>query len=291
MNTEEQEAKLSIQAWRSLRKLGKRKEMEELSITMNEKGIQLPDATTEEVVEYTMPYLIDKGYVTKSQEPVLQKKKHEGTLYERVKSISKLDSDGNTISLRLQLRDNAAYQDSYHVLSWRTTFIDKGGRDRNRRFYRMGGIFWAMGIEIALHLMRKMDELQGLIGKYDDPRRATGNENYLISSEMDESNARNYLNQITAAGEEWGNNFFFVIDEEPGDTEGGGLWRKIMLADLDKRVVTFRSTTTSSSYRPAIDMGKPELEWKMDGAMMDCSVQALRVFLDELSKLDKGVML
>jgi len=149
----------------------------------------------------------------------------------------------------------------------------------------MGGIFWSMDMAIALHLMRKMDDLQGLIGKYDDPRRSAENENYLISSGMGSSDARNHLNQITADGEEWGGGFFFVFDEEPGDTEGGGRWRKIMLADVDRGVVTFRSTTTSSSYRPAIDMGKPELEWKMDGAMMDCSVQTLRVFLGELERL------
>lgn len=287
MGAEDQEAKLSVQAWRSLRKLGKQREMEELSIRMNENGIELPDATTEEVVEYTMPYLIAKGYVTKGIEPVSSKKKKGHTSYQQVKSVSKTDVDGNTISLRLQLRDNAAYQNSYHVMSWRTTFIDRGNRDRNRRFYRMGGIFWSMDMAMALHLMRKMDELEGLIGKYDDPRRSAENENYIISSEMDSSDAKIYLNQITADGEDWGEDFFFVIDEEPGDTEGGGHWRKIMLADLDRRVVTFRSTTTSYSYRPAIDMGKQELEWKLDGAMMDCSVQALRVFLYELGKFSK----
>lgn len=286
MSAEDQEVKLSIQAWRSLRELGRRKEMEELSIRMNEKGIQLPDATTEEVLEYTMPYLIDRGYVTESAEPVMSKKKQERTAYRQIKTYSKRDSDGNTISLKLQLRDNAAYQDSYHVMSWRTTFIDKGRRDRNRRFYRMSGIFWSIDIAVALDVMREMDGLQGLIGKYDDPRRSIENESYLISNGLDRADARNYLNQITAAGEEWGENFFFVIDEGSGDTEGNGLWRKIMLADLDRRIVTFRSTTTSLSYRPAIDMEKPELEWKMDGAMMDCSVQALRVFLSELSKFD-----
>lgn len=281
------EGKNLIQAWRSFRELGNRRKMEELSIVMNEKGIELPDATSEEVVEYTMPYLIAKGFVSKEVEPVLSKKKHGGTLYQQVKSVSKVDDDKNTISLRLQLRDNAAYQNSYHVMSWRTTFIDKGGRDRNRRFYRMGGIFWSMDIAIALSLVIEMDEIQGLTSKYDDPRRSAENENYLVSSEMDSSDTINYLDQITAVGEEWGENFFFVIDEESGDTEGSGLWRKIMLADLDKRIVTFRSTTTSISYRPAIDMGKPGLGWKMDGAMMDCSVQALRVFLNELRKFDK----
>ena len=65
------------------------------------------------------------------------------------------------------------------------------------------------------------------------------------------------------------------------DTDKRRRWRKVMIADSERRLCTFRSTTTDSDYKPVI--ADPALSpWRIDNAMQDAGAAMIRTLLSIL---------
>jgi len=162
-------------------------------------------------------------------------------------------------------------------MSWRA---QRPKDKKNRRFYFEKGAIWSLDVETALFLMEKADK-QGLLDtKYDDPfvRFKNGKPNFIVSQTLNSINYTRVFEEITLSNREpdWGNNPFFVIGLEPS-----GQWRKVMLVNTKRNLITFRSCTIDPTHAIKKDMGKG-LDWILDNSMMDCSTQIMREFLRHL---------
>lgn len=82
--------------------------------------------------------------------------------------------------------------------------------------------------------------------------------------------------RVFAEEEDWGKNPYFVIVSDPNDN-----WRKVLIANQETGIVTFRSITQDDSYMPKKVL-RQESPWYPDNSMMDASVQQMRVFREKL---------
>ena len=187
--------------------------------------------------------------------------------------------DGQPVHLKLQERLGVPPV-PYHCLSWRTLY---SGGTANRRFYRSKKRgFWTIPTRLALVLMRQADERGWLDGTYDDPqKRCGGPDNDIFDSrELGARERREVFESITCEDGEpdWGYDPIFVVIQVPDKRRR---WRKVMIADSERRLCTFRSTTTDPDYKPVI--ADPALSpWRMDNAMQDAGAAMIRTFLSIL---------
>lgn len=189
--------------------------------------------------------------------------------YDREASVSK-EIDGAVVRLALQERTNS--ENSWWVMSWRTTVASSG---RNRRFYFMRDQFWSMPANDALDLMHEIQSEGAFKDQYRDARDEsdlTGT----VSTKLDPEERDTLLEEITHADEDWGNDPFFVIVDDPHED-----WRKVMIVNRETNELTFRSVTKNATYRPRKEL-HPGHEWQLDNTMMDANIQQMRHFLREL---------
>ena len=187
------------------------------------------------------------------------------------------EHDGTPINLKLQWRLN-----EYHCLSWRTLY--PRGRT-NRQFYRLvdTGV-WTIPVQVASHLMRQAEDCGILDTRYDDPQvRHDGPANCIVDSRT--LRTREHLDVFDVItcdqGEhEWGDDPVFVIIEVPD-----GTWRKIMIVDAERKLCTFRSTTSDPSYGGATITDGVTPPWRLDNNMQDASAAMIREFLSTLREL------
>jgi hypothetical protein len=121
-----------------------------------------------------------------------------------------------------------------------------------------------------------------LDAQYDDKytRFGGGAPTFTNSADLSPVDRNELWREVTANDREpdWGADPRFVIA-----TEYGGRWRKMMIVDSASFTVTFRSSTTSSTYRPVLQIGGTN--WRMDNAMQDASTEIMRRFLSLLRSL------
>lgn len=167
---------------------------------------------------------------------------------------------------------------AHHVISWRTLY--PSGK-ANRRFYwlkREG--CWTIPCSLAVRLMEKAERARLLDTQYDDPyiRFGEGKPTFHIATATDSPQL--FRETTRTVGEpNWGSNPLLVMGVEPSKT-----WRKVMIVDTNCSIVTFRSLTTDTSYRPIIHLENGS-GWHLDNAMLDCSTEIMRYFLNELKKV------
>ena len=118
----------------------------------------------------------------------------------------------------------------------------------------------------------------GWDGTYHDPqKRCGGPDNDIIDSrELGAGERRDMFKYITCEDGEpdWGDDPLFVVIQVPDKILR---WRKIMIVDSERKLCTFRSTTTDPNYKPVI--ADPILSpWRMDNAMQDSSATMIRTF-------------
>lgn len=195
-------------------------------------------------------------------------------VYEREKSARRR-LEGTDVSLALQQRRDARTGRAWWVISWRATVSPSG---RNRRFYFMRGGYWSLPLRDALELMLEMERLGALDDRYLDGRNG-GDLPVIVSTEFDPKQRAKRLQEVTAKDEDWGEDPFFIIASDPDDQ-----WRKVMLVNRETGRATFRSVTTSSTYRPKKKL-RPGQRWWLDNTMMDANVQQMRHFLSGLRAL------
>jgi hypothetical protein len=196
--------------------------------------------------------------------------------YKLVAQVSD-DASMRPVALRLQQRISGSAS-AYYVGCWRTRYPNTAA---NRRFYWLADIgCWIIPVWQAARLLDEAAARGLLDERYDDPymRFGGGTPHFVMSEGCDPVSRTSTLREIThSKGEpEWGASPLFVIGEEPG-----GSWRKVMLVDTAREVVTFRSLTTDRTYKPSIDLGV-HAYWRLDNAMLDCSTQILRIFRNVL---------
>ncbi len=190
------------------------------------------------------------------------------------------EHNGRPVTLRLQVRQPRD-EAGHYTISWRTQYPN----GRNRRFYRSASdSCWAIPLALAVGMTGEAAARGWLDGRYDDPfaRFDGGHMHVIASAELDPADREQLVREITSAtGElDWGRDPLFVIAQEPG-----GRWRKVMLANVERDLVTFRSCTTDPQ---GIEMHH-ETPWRLDNAMMDCSAQAMREFRRWLEGLGRPV--
>ncbi len=89
-------------------------------------------------------------------------------------------------------------------------------------------------------------------------------------------------NPITRAeGEiDWGPNPFFIIAEIPSG-QHHKKWRKIVIVNTQRNLITFRTCTNNKEHAFLKDMGEGR-RWFLDNTMPDCPTQIMREFLRRL---------
>ncbi len=201
------------------------------------------------------------------------------TIYSKKLEAVRALEDGLPIKLALQKRTNSRTKNTYWTLSWRTKYSPTG---TNRRFYYSSGQYWSCPTSIALELLEDLESQGGLQEEYFDTRPGNERIKIIISPETQISDPDLYKEQcknIFAPNEKWG--------EKPkvialSDTDKD--WKKVMILNHDNSYCTFRSLTKNASYMPKKDLEKSS-EWWLDNAMMDASVQQMRIFHSHLKNL------
>jgi hypothetical protein len=109
-------------------------------------------------------------------------------------------------------------------------------------------------------------------------RKGGGQASFLTSKS---TNRAQLLSEIILPNENniWGARTFFIIAVEPC-----GIWRKIMIANPDRNIVTFRSMTKDRSYR-MLKLLKGNFGWHLDRSMIDCDPLVMQRFMQELEAL------
>ena len=186
-----------------------------------------------------------------------------GTTYRLRGRLDSHDESGQRTSLRFQERtsDNLTWA----TLSWRTS-LETGS---NRRFYIVGDAPWWTETRFALELLQEASAAGWLVDAYLDRRRRPSTlvlDSRLLTADV----ADEFWRELLLPGE-YMPNARFTVCEDP-NTE----WRKVMLVDGDR--ITFRSMTTSTTYRPLKHLDN-ESPWNLDNSMMDFNVQQARAFL------------
>lgn len=70
-----------------------------------------------------------------------------------------------------------------------------------------------------------------------------------------------------------------MIVSDPNDN-----WRKVLIANRETGIVTFRSITQDDGYMPKKVL-RPGSSWYLDNSMMDASVQQMQVLRQHLTAL------
>ena len=197
------------------------------------------------------------------------------TRYKRIFSVAGKQPDGTEILLALQSRTSRLVDKPWHVVSWRTR-LSPGGH--NRRFYMTAGRPWSMKADSALAMLEALEAKGGLDDRYQDKDR---NPEFLVagSDVVDATENPSLLAEVTMEGEDWGPNAKLVVLTDPNSK-----WRKVMIVRPESNAITFRSTTTDTTYRPRAEL-RPGSEWCLDNSMQDVNVQQAKVFLNALKIL------
>ena len=197
------------------------------------------------------------------------------------RGIDRITGWHDALPVHLKLQERLGIPpEPYYCLSWRTFYP---GGHKNRRFYRLKGSgFWTTPTPLALELMREADHRGWLDGDYRDlQKRCGGPDNDILDSRVLGPRERlDVFESITCEdGEpEWGDDPLFVVIQVPDKRLR---WRKVMIVDSERKLCTFRSTTTDPSYKAVI--AEPVLSpWRMDRAMQDAGVAMIRTFLSVL---------
>jgi len=193
--------------------------------------------------------------------------------YERIYSI-KDDSTSLVCQERTDLNPH------FHCVCWRETrFPTPGKRITNRRFYFEKGSFWTIPFDRALNMMQQakrdsfFDESEtdpGKISSYDiaDPK----NKNYdqLIGKALVNCNY----------DQEWKTSIAVICNQSCG------MWRKVMMVNLNIMVVTFRSLTADNGYKFTY-AEKSADGWRLDRSMLDAHPTAFLHWLELLESIAK----
>lgn len=235
--------------------------------------------------------------------------------YERIMP-SKEDLDSRRKSgkvgpyILLQKRINV--EDPFHVISFRDynrNIDNPSGRTTNRRWYfiKQSGYDQPRAWFFYELLDLFLDKVhQGALeDPYDDHRRPKNIElhnQFVHSADMSKDEKVAYLKDMVFSEDEIYDDFMsfntdpptffdivdeleFCIDLYAGDAINGdpSSWRKVMFKYNE--LYTVRSLTTANNYRPVKNIVYPNgriSDWKIDVAMPDISVQAMRKFWDTL---------
>ena len=181
---------------------------------------------------------------------------------------------GERVRLRLQTRHLDGV-DPFHCVCWRTCY---SGTSSNRRFYMTDGAPWTTRATTVLALLTAAEHAGMLGPELDDPfqRWGGGTAHHLASLGLDRGERLVQLGMLTIDEQDalrWRNGHF-IVGTEPSDT-----WKKVLLVDWGADLVTFRSTTSDLSYRPAKVVAAWGDRWRLDNAMQDVSTATARAFL------------
>jgi hypothetical protein len=196
------------------------------------------------------------------------------TRYKRIHSVPGSQPDGTEVTLALQSRTSVHEGKTWNVVSWRTR---RGPGGHNRRFYVTKDDVWTIDARIALERYSKLEQL-GAFGDEFRDQRSPGFE-VTISDDLTTNDRDSMLMEITLAGEDWGDNPFFAVLNDPNDN-----WRKILIVNRQTGIATFRSTTTDEAYMPRKTM-RPNSRWFLDNSMQDVNVQQARALHAELRRI------
>jgi hypothetical protein len=200
------------------------------------------------------------------------------TRYRRIHSVTGFQPDGTEVTLALQSRTSVHEGKTWNVVSWRTR-LGPGGH--NRRFYVTKDDVWIIDARAALDMYTKLEQLGGLGDEFRD-QRSPGFQ-VTVSDDVNAKDRSAMLAEITMAGEDWGNDPFFVVLNDPNFD-----WRKILIVNRQTGVATFRSTTADETYMPRKTM-RPNSRWFLDNSMQDVNVQQARAMLKELRRIVAAV--
>ncbi len=201
----------------------------------------------------------------------LSKTSSSTTYSKKLEAVRSLEN-GLPIKLALQKRTNSREKKTYWTLSWRTKYSPSG---TNRRFYYSSGQYWSCPANIALELLDDLESQGGLQEEYFDIRPGNENIETIIVPETQVTNPRLYQEQcksIFAPNEQWGENPKVIAL-----TDTNKDWKKVMIVNPENSHCTFRSLTKNASYMPKKGLAKTS-QWWLDNAMMDASVQQMRIF-------------
>lgn len=196
------------------------------------------------------------------------------TRYKRIHSVPGYQPDKTEVTLALQSRTSIHEGKTWNVVSWRTR-LGPGGH--NRRFYVTKDDVWTIDARTALEMYLKLEALGGLGDQYGD-QRSPGFQ-VTVSDDLTTGDRSTMLEEITLADEDWGDNPFHAVLNDPNDN-----WRKILIVNRQTGVATFRSTTTDETYMPRKTM-RPNSRWFLDNSMQDVNVQQARAMLAELRRI------
>jgi hypothetical protein len=198
------------------------------------------------------------------------------TRYERVVEVIQSDINGIEVTLALQRRFSPGL-DPWFTVSWRTR-LRPGGP--NRRFDIHRALGWSIGAHFASEMFDEFEHCGGFDPRYHDGLRTSESR---TSDGVGAGAAESIFEEVTYPGEDWGERPYWVIlgDEPPvyGDS-----WRKILIVDPSTGRATFRSKTTSPTYRPRAIL-RPGREWVLDNSMHDTTVQQAIGFRNKLRDL------
>ena len=198
-------------------------------------------------------------------------------MYQELKVVSAIHGG---LPVRLKLSKKSPFNEPwYYTTSWRTLY--PSGKS-NRRFYetKKDG-YWKIPCDFALKLMKRAEK-EGMFDSLykDNYLRAGGGHPSFIVSNSD--NRARLLNEIILPDEKnvWGSSPFLVVASEPN-----GMWRKIMIANPDKNIVTFRSMTKDRSYGLIQLLKNNNSDWYLDRSMIDCDPLIMQRFMQELEAI------
>lgn len=199
------------------------------------------------------------------------------TSYARKIETQEILANGVPVRLALQERTSTREDTTWWVVSWRAKLSPTGP---NRRFYLSSGEYWSLPLKTAITLMDELADKGGLDEKYfDDRKHDFTAQDPLISDNMSAAEKSEWSARLFADEEDWGPNPYFVIVNDPNEN-----WKKVLIANRETGVVTFRSITTDASYMPKKVL-RPGSDWYLDNSMMDAGVQQMRVFRGNLRHL------
>lgn len=199
------------------------------------------------------------------------------TSYDRKIETREQLANGVPVKLALQQRTSARDNATWWCVSWRSKLSPSGP---NRRFYLSSGEYWSLPLKTAVSLLDELASKGGLDEQYFDRRRpGFSAENPLVSDNMTAAEKAEWAARIFAEEEDWGQDPYFVIASDPNDN-----WRKVLIANRETGVVTFRSITQDDGYMPKKVLRQGS-SWYLDNSMMDASVQQMRVFKQHLNQL------
>jgi hypothetical protein len=184
---------------------------------------------------------------------------------------------GLPVKLKLQKR-SPTNQKWFYTIGWRTLY--PSGKS-NRRFYntKEDG-YWNIPCDFALRLMKKAEKEGMFDSTFKDNylRTGGGHPSFLTSKS---GKRAQLLSEIILPNETkiWSSNPYFVIGVEPN-----GMWRKIMIVNPDKNIVTFRSMTKDRSYE-LIQLLQNNFGWHLDRSMIDCDPLIMRKFMHDLESI------